>query len=62
MSTAAPPAGDLTVERPDDGSLLIRLAGTWRLEAGLPSTERVRQELEDDPPTRIDFETEGLRA
>jgi len=38
------------------------LAGTWRLEAGLPSTELVLREFEGNPPTRIGFETQGLGA
>ncbi len=60
MSTAAPPTGDLTLDRPGDGSLVIRLAGAWRLEAGLPSTELVERELDSDVPKRIGFDTEGL--
>ena len=61
MSTVAPSVGDLTLDRRSDGSLLIRLTGTWRLEAGLPSTELVEQEL-GDRPARIAFDTKGLGA
>ncbi|MCH7991636.1 MAG: ABC transporter permease [Gemmatimonadetes bacterium] len=62
MPTEAPPTGDLTLHRPSDGSLLIRLAGTWRLEAGLPPTAAVERELSTDLPTRVVFDTEGLGA
>jgi len=62
MPTEAPPTGDLTLHRPSDGSLLIRLAGTWRLEAGLPPTESVERELSTDSPTHVRFDTEGLGA
>ena len=38
-------------EREDD-ALLIRLAGTWSLDLGLPSVENLQRELETPPPPR----------
>lgn len=60
MPTAALPAGETTLERSSDGSLLIRLAGPWLLQDGLPSTEGVEREVEARRPTGITFDTTDL--
>jgi len=47
--------------RPDEGTLLIQLAGSWTLENRRPSADDIRKEIESGPRiTRISFDTEGL--
>jgi len=58
MSTTAP-AKDLSVTRQPDDTLLVRLAGTWTLEGGLPSLAGLGDELERRPD-RIAFDTTEL--
>jgi phospholipid/cholesterol/gamma-HCH transport system permease protein len=42
-------------------ALLVRLAGAWHLQRGLPSDAMVRQELERPPrPARVTFEAQTL--
>jgi phospholipid/cholesterol/gamma-HCH transport system permease protein len=50
----------LSLQRSGD-AILVRLAGAWRLQDGLPSDAAVRQELERSPrPARIAFEAQTL--
>ena len=51
----------LTVTPGPDGTLIVRLAGTWSLEHGLPDTAAVEEALAADPPPRaVRFDTEAL--
>ena len=51
----------LTVTRGPDGALVVRLAGAWSLESGLPGMKPVEQALAADPPPRaVTFDTEAL--
>jgi phospholipid/cholesterol/gamma-HCH transport system permease protein len=51
----------LTVTRGPDGTLLVRLAGSWELEHGLPATAPVEQALAAEPPPgSVTFDTEKL--
>jgi phospholipid/cholesterol/gamma-HCH transport system permease protein len=51
----------LTLSRPVDDTLLVRLAGTWRVQEGLPSAAEVGGQVESDPQIRrITFETQDL--
>jgi len=51
----------LTFKRPSDDSLLIRLAGTWTVEEGLPSAAEVARQIESDPGIRrVAVDTEDL--
>ncbi len=51
----------LAVARGPDGALIVRLAGAWSLEHGLPDTAPVEEALAADPPPRtVRFDTEGL--
>jgi phospholipid/cholesterol/gamma-HCH transport system permease protein len=51
----------LAVTRGPDGTLIVRLAGTWSLEHGLPDTAAVEEALAADPPPRaVRFDTEAL--
>jgi len=56
------PAGtsELTVDRGADGSVVIRLAGCWSLERGLPSLADVEQALSSGSATRICLDTAEL--
>src|SRR5579871_2043395 len=47
----------------DDGTLVVRLTGTWSLDAGLPSTSALEAELVRAPAARrVIFETGELDA
>jgi len=47
--------------RPDDGTLLIRPAGSWTLGNKRPSADDIRKEIESGPRiTRITFDTKDL--
>jgi phospholipid/cholesterol/gamma-HCH transport system permease protein len=51
----------LAVTRGPDGTLVVRLAGAWSLESGLPGMQPVEQALAADPPPRaVTFDTEAL--
>ncbi|HDZ90579.1 MAG TPA: ABC transporter permease, partial [Deltaproteobacteria bacterium] len=53
---SAPP--ELGFDRPEQGTLLIRLTGEWTVENRRPSPEDVRKELASGPPvTSIRFDT-----
>lgn len=60
MPTAAPTACEMTLEQSSGGSLVIRLAGPWLLEGGLPSIEGVERRVEARRPSRIAFDTTDL--
>ncbi len=51
----------ISVTRPEHGSLRIRLAGSWKLHHGLPSTEAVRRQLAAQPTLeRVSFDTADM--
>jgi phospholipid/cholesterol/gamma-HCH transport system permease protein len=51
----------ISVTRPEQGSLLIRLSGSWKMQRGLPSTETVRRQLAAHPSLeRVSFDTSDL--
>ena len=53
---------ELGFARPDEGTLLVRLAGSWTLENKRPSADRILKEIESGPPiARIAFDTKGLK-
>jgi phospholipid/cholesterol/gamma-HCH transport system permease protein len=59
--TAAADSERLAVERGRDGTLVIRLAGTWTLEAGLPNIAPVERALTATPtPRTVAFDLERL--
>ena len=62
MSTTTSAQPELTVQRADDGTLTVRLAGPWSLEAGLPPLVDVERELAGPPPAGIAFDTTDLTA
>ena len=51
----------ISVTRPEQGSLLVRLSGSWKMQRGLPSTETVRRQLAAHPSLeRVSFDTSDL--
>jgi phospholipid/cholesterol/gamma-HCH transport system permease protein len=50
----------LNFERGNDSSLIIHLAGSWRMHHGLPSVGKVLHEIDRSAPRRIRFDTTGL--
>jgi phospholipid/cholesterol/gamma-HCH transport system permease protein len=54
--------GDLSLSRPDDTTLIVRLAGAWQLRGRLPSLAAVEREVGSRPPRRLAFDTRGLTA
>ncbi|MCF8142654.1 MAG: ABC transporter permease [Deltaproteobacteria bacterium] len=52
---------ELGFERPDQGTLVIRMAGSWTLNNRCPSAERVLKEMESGPRTEnIAFDASAL--
>jgi phospholipid/cholesterol/gamma-HCH transport system permease protein len=52
---------ELTFERGKDSSLIVHLAGSWRMHHGLPSVGRVLHEIDQFPGVqRITFDTSDL--
>jgi phospholipid/cholesterol/gamma-HCH transport system permease protein len=55
--------GELTLGRSQDGTLLIRLGGAWRLRGGLPAVDDVLRNVRATPaPQRVAFDTSALAA
>lgn len=55
-------APDLSITGPDDGVLILRLSGSWRLADDIPPTAQVRQQVESGATSRLRFDTSGLEA
>jgi phospholipid/cholesterol/gamma-HCH transport system permease protein len=54
-------SGELTFSRPSGDSLLVRIAGDWKLGGTLPSADEVKDQLESvSGIRRIAFDTKGL--
>lgn len=58
--TTASPTGGLSVQRGDDGLVVVRLEGAWSLESGLPSVADVEQVLAGGGAAGIVFDTRDL--
>ena len=54
--------GEASASRSADGTLVIRLAGPWHLQGGLPSPKGLQQELHGQPPSRVAFDATALRG
>jgi phospholipid/cholesterol/gamma-HCH transport system permease protein len=53
----------LTIVRPDDETLVVRLEGAWRIEHGVPPIAPVEQALASPPPVhRVAFDATALRG
>jgi phospholipid/cholesterol/gamma-HCH transport system permease protein len=57
---AAPATADVTRDR--DGTMVVRLAGAWRLGGALPAVEPVLEQLRGTRPRALRFDASGLGA
>jgi phospholipid/cholesterol/gamma-HCH transport system permease protein len=55
-------AGELSMSRPEDGVLMLRISGNWRVSDEIPSSARVREEIESGATSRLRFDTTALEA
>jgi phospholipid/cholesterol/gamma-HCH transport system permease protein len=61
MAEAARKRGDITVSRSGDGTLVVRLAGAWTLDTGVPPLADVERALASSPrPSRVAFDLAEL--
>lgn len=61
MTDPSQKAGALGFDRPASDTLLVRLSGSWTIEAKLPSVAEVQRQVESGPSIRrITFDTRGL--
>jgi phospholipid/cholesterol/gamma-HCH transport system permease protein len=52
---------ELSFSRPTDDTLLVRLSGSWTIQAGLPPATEVQQQMEAGPQVRcLTFDTQAL--
>jgi len=52
---------EMSFSRPNEDTLLVRLAGNWRLGGDLPPADEVQKQIESGPHIeRVAFSTEGL--
>jgi phospholipid/cholesterol/gamma-HCH transport system permease protein len=54
------PVPELTLRREPDGTLLVRIAGPWSMNIGLPPLAEVERELMGDKPAGLAFDTADL--
>jgi phospholipid/cholesterol/gamma-HCH transport system permease protein len=55
--------GELRINRPAAGTLLVELAGAWSLQGGVPSIAAVQAQADAGPrPQRLAFDTRGLAS
>ncbi len=53
----------LSFDRPDNRTLIVRLAGSWRVAEGVPGPWEVQAQMESGPPIgRVQFDTHNLQA
>lgn len=61
MAEAARKRGEITLSRSGDGTLVVRLAGAWTLDTGIPPLAEVERALATAPkPTRLAFDLADL--
>lgn len=60
MSIATTPTGPVTVSRDASGTILVQLAGSWRLERGLPSLAELERALADAKATNVVLDAHGV--
>lgn len=54
---------EMTFRQPTDGTLLVRLAGPWKIQENIPAAMEVQQHLDTTPGVRqLAFETRELTA
>jgi phospholipid/cholesterol/gamma-HCH transport system permease protein len=53
----------LSFDRSDDRTLIVRLAGNWRVADGVPNPTEIQDQLESGPPVgRVHFDTRNLQT
>ena len=53
----------LSFDRQDDKTLVVRLAGSWRVADGVPGPSEVQAQLESGPPIgRVRFDSRNLQV
>jgi phospholipid/cholesterol/gamma-HCH transport system permease protein len=55
-------AGELSMSRPEDGVLMLRISGNWRVSDEIPPPARVREEVESGATSRLRFDTTELEG
>ncbi len=59
----AAPAAQVSFDRPDNRTLIVRLTGSWHVADGVPGPSEVQAQLESGPPIgRVQFDTQNLEA
>jgi len=59
---STPPA-ELSFERPDSSTLVVRVAGDWHLRSGMPSPRQVVRQLDTTPkPKKVAFQSGDLKG
>jgi phospholipid/cholesterol/gamma-HCH transport system permease protein len=54
---------EMTFRQPTDDTLLVRLAGSWKIQEGIPAVVEVQQHLDTTPGVRqLAFETRDMTA
>ena len=56
----SPQSAKMDLDRPDEATLVVRLAGRWRFAEGLPSIGTVEREFASRPPRQVAFDGSGL--
>jgi phospholipid/cholesterol/gamma-HCH transport system permease protein len=60
---AIPERGEMTVSRSTDGTLLVRLSGSWTLQSERPPVAELQRQIDADAGVqRLTFDTRDLRA
>ncbi|MEW6441182.1 MAG: ABC transporter permease [bacterium] len=59
METRGP---EIFVQRREDQKLVLRLAGSWCMKAGMPSTASIAEEFSHGPARALTFDTTALSA
>ena len=55
--------GELSFDRPSDGTLLVRLSGVWKMKEGLPSASTIQEKVNAEQGIRsIAFNTKEVEA
>jgi len=53
----------LSFDRPEDQTLVVRISGSWRVADGVPSLSDVQDQFESGPPIAcVRFDTQNLQA
>jgi len=62
LGLATAERGEISVTRTPDGTLLVRLAGAWRLRGSLPTLDALEHELAASPPRAVAFDARDVAS